>query len=562
LTTLPPGAFTAILAGKNGGVGLGLVEVYSGFQGITLTATSTADSGEGSLRDMVAAAIDGDTIQFAAALSGQAIVLTSSEITIDKSITISGPGPGQLTVQRTDAIGTPFYRIFQVTPDRTVTIEGLTISNGYADSGGGILTDHATLTINNCSLENNIATEQGGGISNDGGSSATVTIVNSVVTSNGAFSDGSSLGSTIRGGGIYNRTGALEILNTRVNGNGISSTGGSARGGGIYNDTGTLEIVNSLVDDNYAFPSQPDPHSHGSGSGIGIYNDDNGTLAIRNCQVSGNHTQDPPYSGYGGGIYNTGTAEITGTTISGNFPSASGGGIYNTGRAEITASTIRQNSTRNSGGGIDNGGTLTIANSTLSNNTAIDKLLGYGGGLVNSGPLTIINSTLSSNHADGAGGGIHNSGPLTITNSTLSDNSSYPNGLNGGGSIRNVDDGELQIGNTILHAGSADATFRNSAHVTSRGYNLCSDDGGGLLNNSGDQINTDPILGPLQNNGGPTLTHGPLTGSPAIDTGDPNFTSPPLFDQRGPGYDRVYDGRIDIGSFELQPAPPAPGFRH
>ena len=171
LTTLPPGAFTAILAGKNGGIGLGLVEVYSSFQGITFTATSTADSGAGSLRDMVGAAIDGDTIQFAAALSGQAIVLTSSEITIDKSITISGPGPGQLTVQRTDAIGTPFYRIFQVRPDRTVTIEGLTISSGYAESGGGILTDHATLTINNCSLENNIATEQGGGISNDGGSS-------------------------------------------------------------------------------------------------------------------------------------------------------------------------------------------------------------------------------------------------------------------------------------------------------------------------------------------------------------------------------------------------------
>src|SRR5439155_23437478 len=96
------------------------------------------------------------------------------------------------------------------------------------------------------------------------------------------------------------------------------------------------------------------------------------------------------------------------------------------------------------------------------------------------------------------------------------------------------------------------------ANVISHGYNLCSDDGGGFLNSSGDQINTDPILGPLQKNGGPTFTHGLLTGSPAIDTGDPNFAPPPLYDQRGPGYDRVYNGRIDIGSFEVQLVLPTP----
>src|SRR5207248_557682 len=90
---------------------------------------------------------------------------------------------------------------------------------------------------------------------------------------------------------------------------------------------------------------------------------------------------------------------------------------------------------------------------------------------------------------------------------------------------------------------------------TSHGYNLSSDNGGGFLNAIGDQINTDPLLGPLQNNGGPTFTHGLLTGSPAINAGDPNFTPPPLYDQRGPGYDRVFNGRIDIGSLEVQPGP-------
>jgi len=79
-----------------------------------------------------------------------------------------------------------------------------------------------------------------------------------------------------------------------------------------------------------------------------------------------------------------------------------------------------------------------------------------------------------------------------------------------------------------------------------------------LLNGPGDQINTDPMLGPLQDNGGPTFTQALLPGSPAIDAGDPNFTPPPFYDQRGPRFRRVFNGRIDIGSFEKQPQPPRP----
>ena len=95
--------------------------------------------------------------------------------------------------------------------------------------------------------------------------------------------------------------------------------------------------------------------------------------------------------------------------------------------------------------------------------------------------------------------------------------------------------------------------------IMSDGYNVSSDDGAGYLNGPGDQINIDPMLGPLQDNGGPTFTHELLPGSPAIDAGDPNFVPPPDYDQRGPGYDRVRNGRIDIGSFEVQnPPPPSP----
>src|SRR5205085_7419246 len=102
----------------------------------------------------------------------------------------------------------------------------------------------------------------------------------------------------------------------------------------------------------------------------------------------------------------------------------------------------------------------------------------------------------------------------------------------------------------ILNGGGPENIY--DATVTSQGYNICSDDGSGFLNGPGDQINTNPLLGPLQDNGGPTFTHELLTGSPAIDAGDPKFTPPPYYDQRGADFWRVRNGRIDVGSFEVQ----------
>jgi len=86
------------------------------------------------------------------------------------------------------------------------------------------------------------------------------------------------------------------------------------------------------------------------------------------------------------------------------------------------------------------------------------------------------------------------------------------------------------------------AIYNSSATVSSLGYNLSNDNGGGFLTANGDQINTDPMLGPLQDNGGPTFTHELLAGSPDIDAGDPSFTPPPDYDQRGPGYNRIANG--------------------
>jgi len=227
-------------------------------------------------------------------------------------------------------------------------------------------------------------------------------------------------------------------------------------------------------------------------------------LTIRNGQ-----------GGFGGGVLNgAATLTITNSTLSGNT-GAFGGATYNQGTLTIVSSTIGGNMA-NEGGGIYNAATLTITNSTFSGNAA-----GSGGAIITLGTMQVANSTLSGNSASFAGG------------------------------IFNL--GTLQIGNTILNAGAPGVNiYSNSGTVTSLGYNLSSDNGNGFLTGPGDQVNTDPVLGPLQDNGGPTFTHALLPGSPAINAGDPNFTPPPFFDQRGPGFDRVVNNRIDIGSFEVQ----------
>ena len=114
----------------------------------TLTVTSAADSGPGSLRETVAAAASGDTIAFGRALNGQTIALTSGEIPIGINLDIEGPGPQRLTIS-----GSGSSRVFDVTnPSASVTIGGLSIVNGLATVGGGILDEGGSLTLVNDTL--------------------------------------------------------------------------------------------------------------------------------------------------------------------------------------------------------------------------------------------------------------------------------------------------------------------------------------------------------------------------------------------------------------------------
>ena len=259
-------------------------------------------------------------------------------------------------------------------------------------------------------------------------------------------------------------------------------------------------------------------------------------------------------AGSGGGISNSGTLTVVDSILSGNSTGEGGrgGGIDNSGRLAVIDSTLIGNNAIQAiitfpppfhggevlpgfGGGIANRGMLTITDSTLFGNGAVQ-----GGGIDNSGTLTITDSTLSGNEA-GEGGGIANRGTLTITDSTLSGDSAAT-----GGGIANLAEGGATFTASIFNASGGGSFFQGGA-ATSGGHNLFSD-APVLPLRTTDRINTDPRLGPLADNGGPTFTHALLPGSPAIDAGitAPGVTS----DQRG--VPRPQGAAPDIGAFEVR----------
>jgi hypothetical protein len=295
------------------------------------------------------------------------------------------------------------------------------------------------------------------------------------------------------------------------------------------------------------------------------------TVAINDVTLTGGDT-----AGDGGGISNDAgsTLTVSDSVITGNAAD-DGGGVYNGQFAALTInrSTISYNNAFDDGGGISNGPslTITVSDSTISGNIAH----GWGGGVFNAAALnsqyafTIANSTVSGNHADGVGGGGFNfAGVLAIKYSTITDNEALTALIGGIGSWGDTNTTSTEVYSSIISGNSGNDVVHYtgiagpSNTFLSQGYNLIgtgnSTSSPNAFNQPGDSTGvTNPEIGPLADNGGPTQTHALLTGSPAIDAGNLNpGGGVPSFDQRGTPHERIFDGDddslavIDIGAFE------------
>jgi hypothetical protein len=273
------------------------------------------------------------------------------------------------------------------------------------------------------------------------------------------------------------------------------------------------------------------------------------------------------------------TVTISGLTLTGGDIGAAGGAIATNENLTVTDSVISGNTALDLGGGIyaAHYGFVSITGSTISGNTTNNN---RGGGIYNKYcTLTLTSSTISGNRADSWGGGVFNNrGAVTIAHSTITGNQTDINNdphfnITGGG-IYSDANGSVTLRHTIVagNTGTGGARDDISGPVAAQ-YCLIGDrTGATITNQGGNQIGTaaapiNPLLGPLANNGGRTMTHALLTGSPAIDRGNPAAAAgvggTPLYDQRGSPFTRVFNGdgasgaQIDIGAFEMQSIPPA-----
>lgn len=294
------------------------------------------------------------------------------------------------------------------------------------------------------------------------------------------------------GGALFNSSNANTTLYDSI----VRDNQASQWGGGIANsDSAQIDLVNVSVFNNQA-----------GLLGGGIDNHD-GIVTLNNSEVFSNIAA----SNSGGGIYNDGTLRVYNSTIANNQAAIDGGGIFNFDSLTVERSTISYNEAISDAGGILNYGDLVLRNATISNNEAgVDT-----GGIFNLGTMDVLHATIYQNQAGNVAGGIFNDGFATIENTIVAANVG---------------------GNCLLWH-----TTRSEGHNI-EGTDSCAFD------STGDLVNTDPLLGPLQENRAATETHEPLAGSPAIDAIDPNSAFCLTVDQRG--VPRPQGNDCDIGAHE------------
>ncbi|MDW8396424.1 MAG: choice-of-anchor Q domain-containing protein, partial [Anaerolineae bacterium] len=458
-------------------------------------------------------------------------VRSTGVLTLTSSVVISNAALGTLQPSNGGGVST------QSAPG-TVLIADTQILTNLASTGGGWYNDTPGAQMNNSQVRFNTTlastnpAEHGGGIYN----TSPASINNSFITDNKAHEDG---------GGIYNAGPDVNVFNSEIalNAAGISGLG---NGGGAYN-AGGMFLNASRVLTNTAPGTGGGIHSGGSGfafvgvqdsilrannagqSGGGLY-----VAAGSNASVNSSRVLSNTASVNGGGIYNAGTLFTNFSTIGGQNQAQQGGGIYNAAGGDISnafAITITANSATD-GAGLFNAGTVSFfQRSAVVSNTATSN----GGGIYNSGTLNSVNNTLSGNGAPNGGGLYAVGGTANLTHTTIASHTSG-NGV--------VVAATVAVSGTLL---AYNTPSNCTAAVVNNGGSLSSDSTCGV-----GTLNTNPLLAPLAFNGGQTLNHALLPGSPALDqTG--NCNSYTVFDDQR-GVLRPQGTACDIGAFELEEA--------
>lgn len=487
--------------------------------------TTTADSADGacdahcSLREAIIAAnaLPGpDVIVLPAGVYTLAIpgagedAAATGDLDITDDLTVQGAGADITIID-----GGGIDRVVHIHGPVTVELSGVTVEGGSASDGGGIFNQGGSLTLTDSEVCRNTAVNAGGGIFNLDGSLAITTSTVCDNASTTTTDDG--LGGGVSSHAISADTNVV-VEDSAVIGNRVSGRGG----GGINNASATgrtasLLVTGSVISDNVATGAD---HTQGLGGGIrnGFFRQTREASALATVigsTISGNTAVD------GGGISSAidfvdVALELTvdASTISGNIASGDGFQVGN-------------------GGGLYNvNGVMTVTNSTVSGNSATGAgtLSGFGGGLFAFGltqatTTTLLNSTVAGNTAVAGGGGLSSMQSSGVTQAVFKNTLVAGNGAPAGGGCFNLGSMLVSQGNNLEDADTC------------------------AFAASGDLPNTDPLLAPLADNGGGTLTHALQSGSPAIDAGD--TAACPATDQRG--VPRPQGAGCDIGAYEFVP---------
>jgi hypothetical protein len=523
------------------------------FRTSTFVVTSLADSGPGTLRNIITQAdtltSSINTVLFDPSLftSGAVLIpLWTALPTITTSMAIVGPGSGTLTVTRDPNTTASFPIVAVAAPvSRLVAISGLTVTGG--NQSGLSLSGLVTLT--DATVTNNSNTSNGGGIRASGQLTLHhCTVANNITGTNGG------------GGGIV-FSGTLDVEDSDIASN---SCGPGANGGGIYCAGGSLTVNQSTIRDNIG------------GFGGGLYV--SGPAVIANSQIADNSCSLSVfgYSGGGGMAIRFGAAvTVQNSSITGNSAGLGLVAIYGFG-----------NNLPALGGGIRvmAGATLTLVSSTVSGNTCEGGAPGVGGGIYFGSPsylanphpgggVTIRDSTVADNVSPIGGGvglGDVPSGTVLVQNSTVTGNTATGADLSpgyGGGGLGQYSvtptSATVTLQNTVI-AGNTAVNGRPDLAIDSAGVTVTADHcllgaadtvtlTTGSANNLAGTVAVplDPKLAPLADNGGPTQTCALLAGSPALNSGSnpAALTS----DQRGTGFGRAVGTAPDIGAYEYKP---------